>query len=350
MLFCYHRKLAWLERNQDGSIKGMVFKHPSSRAEPCSIPCGKCLACRANNAQSWALRVMHESVYCDGGCFITLTYHSGCVPVGYNLDKTDVQLFMKRLRRYIEYNNLGHIRSFLLVGEYGEKKGRPHYHLLILGWSPNDLKRLFTSDAGDEVYTSDIISKCWNKGICVIGKVEDASAAYVARYGKKLFVHNTGTRVKPFQLASRNIPLSNGQKGALGAQWLIDNHSVLRLGYINVATRKGVFKRRIPDYYFDLMEKWYPGEYEVIKELRYDYAMKATNGFLIVDQFGKPTICLPKGKSFDDDDVRESLRLLSGVKDDNIDTVALVEKASECLRLEAEAQNKKLGQLKRNIE
>ena len=350
MLFCYHRKLAWLVRAKDGSVEKMVFTRPPLGAEAVSVPCGKCLACRANNAQSWALRVMHESQYTDGGCFITLTYSPSYVPVGYNLCKKDVQDFMKRLRRRLEYNRLGHIRAFMCVGEYGEKRGRPHYHLLLLGWSPSDLVRYGRSYGGDDVFTSELVSECWGKGLCVVGTVADASAAYVARYGKKLFVNNAGLRVRPFQLSSRNIPLSNGDVGALGAQWVLDNHKALRLGYVNVLTKKGVFKRRIPDYYFDLLQKWFPSEYGELKSLRYDYAMEATSGFLIVDRLGYPTVALPKGKSFDDADVVENLRLLCGDKNGILCGESLLHSVCECLRCESDAQDKKLSLLKRSVE
>ena len=217
-MICYHRKIAWLD-----PIKGIVFKSPLPSARMVSVPCGKCLVCRANNAQSWALRVMHEAQYVSSACFVTLTYDPAFCPKDYSLKKKDVQDFMKRLRRQLEYHKLGAIRSYLVVGEYGSKRQRPHYHLLLLGWSPNDLVFFKYSYSGEPLYTSAFLESVWQKGFCPVGTVKDNAAAYVARYGRKLFEKEQVKREKPFMLSSRNISLADGKVGALGSQWVLDN-------------------------------------------------------------------------------------------------------------------------------
>lgn len=342
-MMCYHRKLAYLDD------KGLHFK-PVLGARVVSVPCGKCPACRANNASQWATRVMHESEFCDSGCFITLTYNPAKCPKDYALRKKDLQDFLKRLRRHIEYHKLGHIRAFFGVGEYGEKYGRPHYHLIILGWSPNDLQYHSESYSGETLYTSKTVEDCWGKGFAPVGVVKSEAAAYVARYGRKIFANSQGKcKQSPFMLASRNIPLSNGEYGALGAEWVVQNHKVLRFGYLNHPTKAGV-KRRIPEYYFDLLERWYPDEYEVIKQKRYDYAMEMTNGYLIIDDPNRhiPTVYLeatPRGGEA----MIETLRSIVGdVKSDDFDVLRRA--VEDVLRREEEKQNKALQKLKRNYE
>ena len=94
MAVCYHRKLAWL------TADGLKFR-PVKGAERVTVPCGKCIACRVNNASQWATRVMHEAQYCESACFITLTYSPDFVPSDYALRKSDLQKFIKRLRTHL---------------------------------------------------------------------------------------------------------------------------------------------------------------------------------------------------------------------------------------------------------
>lgn len=341
MAQCYHRKLAWLTED------GLSFR--KVRGARCvTVPCGKCLACRVNNAAQWATRAMHESLYIDEGCFITLTYNPENIPEGYNLKPTDVQKFLKRLRITLERKNLGHIRAFFLCGEYGTKKGRPHYHLLLLGWKPKDLKFFGLSYSGMPIYTSSFIEKIWGKGFAPIGTITSGSAAYVARYQKKATADNAGCRVKPFFRSSRDIPLSNGKKGALGAQWVIDNHASLRLGYV-VHPSDCNIKVRIPEYYFDLLQKWYPDEYEQVKQLRLDFAMDSNAGFYIVDGVDHtPSVCAMHGEEFDynviADFLGEDITKIVNLSQSDLLALLLAK-----IKTQADEQERRLNKLKRNL-
>lgn len=68
-----------------------------------------------------------------------------------------------------------------MAGEYGDKKGRPHYHACIFGHDFDD-KMLWTKKRGVKLYTSATLTKIWGKGWATIGEVNFASAAYIARY------------------------------------------------------------------------------------------------------------------------------------------------------------------------
>ena len=138
----------------------------------------------------------------DQNCFITLTYNDEHLPPSRNIEKKALQNFFKKLRTYInshhppyQHQPYKEIRYYA-CGEYGEKRGRPHYHACIFNYDFPD-KQIFrggrhpyhsgkfiqTND--HPLYTSAILQKIWNKGFTTIGEVTFDSAGYVARYVTK---------------------------------------------------------------------------------------------------------------------------------------------------------------------
>lgn len=340
MAICYHRKQAWITE------KGLKFR-PFLGAKRVTVPCGKCLACRANNASQWATRVMHEAEYVKSACFVTLTYSPEFVPSDYSLRKSDLQKFLKRLRISLERKHLGHIRAFLACGEYGEKRGRPHYHVLLLGWSPNDLVFHHISYSGEPVYTSKFLESIWRRGFCPVGTLTGRSAAYVARYSKKL-LNNAGNRLKPFVVSSRRIPLVGVEGfGAIGAQWLVDNHKALRLGYVHHPEHPDV-KVRIPEYYFDLLNKWWPDEYESIKHLRLDFVMDSFCGLELVedDITHEPSVLLHA----EEPDSIAQLRKFVSVSDPSVPLFDLLKLAKAKVLNLSRTQDEALTKLERGLE
>lgn len=276
---CYNRLMAWIP--PDGGK--LIFNSRAARPGmiQVTVPCGKCMACRVNHSSQLATRIMHEFQYAgDVGCFVTLTYAPEHCPKDFAIHKDSVQKFIKRVRRYLDYHVKGSLRAFFGCGEYGDKRGRPHYHVLLLGWCPDDLVYHGKSYSGEPIYTSKIMESLWPFGFCPIGSLTRKSSGYVARYAKKC-VGDGSSRQKPFLLYSRNIPLSDGKFGSLGAQWCIDNLEELRRGYLvdHDDTSKHL---RIPDYYFDLCERYNVDLYNRIKLLRYDYAQEESDGWFSV--------------------------------------------------------------------
>lgn len=145
-----------------------------------SLPCGQCVGCRLERSRQWAVRCMHEASLYEDNSFLTLTYNDEHLPANLSLDLGDFQDFMKRLRKSIAPKRV----RFYHCGEYGENLGRPHYHALLFNHSFSD-KKLFSSRSGNNVYTSDSLSKLWPLGFAVFGAVTFDSAAYVARYVMK---------------------------------------------------------------------------------------------------------------------------------------------------------------------
>lgn len=148
---------------------------------PMEIPCHNCVGCKLEYSRQWSIRMMHEKRFHDETCFITLTYDDQHVPQNYGLDVRTAQLFMKRLRRYVEPKKI----RFFLVGEYGDQNGRPHYHAVIFGHDWADKTFHDTSESGEKIYTSETLRRLWGNGIVSTQDVTHKSAAYVARYSVK---------------------------------------------------------------------------------------------------------------------------------------------------------------------
>lgn len=122
---------------------------------------------------------MHEE-----NSFITLTYNDQHIPDGFDLDYTDFQKFMKRLRKKFHPKKV----RFFACGEYGETFTRPHFHACLFGISFNDRLYFKTTKAGAKIYTSKTLDRLWTDssgnpiGYATVGNVDFESAAYVARY------------------------------------------------------------------------------------------------------------------------------------------------------------------------
>lgn len=116
-------------------------------------------------------RLLQEDKVSDESIFVTLTYDTEFVPItekGFmSLSKSDVQKWIKRIRKK-EARKV----KYYLVGEYGPKTDRPHYHAILFNCN------------------GDIAVDCWRKGNIVVGDVSGASVSYTAGY-----INKPGTRV-----------------------------------------------------------------------------------------------------------------------------------------------------------
>lgn len=145
------------------------------------IPCGQCVGCRLDYARSWALRCVHEAKLHEQNCVITLTYDDAHLPVAGNLQYSDYQFFMKRLRRRFFSSTI----RFFMSGEYGEANGRPHYHALLFGFDFSDKSPTRKAKNDSQLYSSKMLDEVWRNGRTEIGEMSYESAAYVARYVMK---------------------------------------------------------------------------------------------------------------------------------------------------------------------
>lgn len=143
-----------------------------------TVPCGRCIGCRIDHARGWAIRMMDESRFHEDLSFITLTYSQENLPPDHGLRLRDSQLFLKRLRKAH-----GKFRYFL-CGEYGGETLRPHYHAIMFGYRPDDLRIHLPGDDHD-TYTSASLEAIWGLGFVTVGEVTPETCAYVARYVTK---------------------------------------------------------------------------------------------------------------------------------------------------------------------
>lgn len=138
------------------------------------VPCGKCYHCRMTKVNEWITRMRLQSATYKNTYFITLTIspdapqdvltaHNSVkstinsnhkyVNTPITLDKATAQKFLKRLRRYNDLPSL----TYFLVGEYGHKYGRPHYHAIL--WCDEDI-------------TLDMLRDAWQLGGVSIGDID----------------------------------------------------------------------------------------------------------------------------------------------------------------------------------
>jgi hypothetical protein len=186
------------------------------------VPCGQCAFCGATKRSDWALRLHYEGRKHEVKKFLTLTYadaHLVWKSGVSQLSKRDVQLWCKRVRK------AGYKFRYYIVGEYGSKTFRPHYHILFFGSVPDE-----------------VIRSSWPLGHVHIGKVTEASVMYCLGYiinGKGWKMRTR--RVAPFSLMSR--------KPGLGANYLtpamIAWHKSDRKNYAVLDGKR----RHLPRYY-----------------------------------------------------------------------------------------------------
>lgn len=162
------------------------------------VPCGKCLFCLQNRRNDWTARLMQEYKVSSSAHFVTLTYHPKYLP-DRGVTKRHLQLFIKRLRKESQ-NRL----RYYAVGEYGSRTGRAHYHLILFNLEdPEFIRGVWRHpDTKQEL------------GIVHIGKVTEASCAYVTKYVIQRHDHSDKSLNPPFCLMSRGY--------GLGAHYLTD--------------------------------------------------------------------------------------------------------------------------------
>lgn len=122
--------------------------------------CGRCVECMNDQSTAWAVRCFLESKHHKKNCIITMTYNERWNDG--ELHKRDYQLFLKRLRKAIAPAEI----KYFVSGEYGSLYGRPHYHIIIFGWCPDDLRPYKRSKKGTLLYNSSFVDSLWTARVC----------------------------------------------------------------------------------------------------------------------------------------------------------------------------------------
>lgn len=176
------------------------------------------MACRINRTTEWGIRMLYESEEWQETAFITCTYDNEHLPEGNSLNKEDCQKFIKRLRYNLDSRKI----RYFLVGEYGEKTWRPHYHAIVFGLGANEADNRLVQDS-------------WKLGnTYVLPYIGMATSNYVAGYIQKKLYGDEGKEVygkrgilPPFSLMSQGI----------GKNMLKDKERILKKKHITVGGR-----------------------------------------------------------------------------------------------------------------
>lgn len=120
--------------------KVWLLKGPKYEAQ--EVACGKCWQCRAHRQSDYVGRCLCEAAVSEWVWVLTLTYRDAGDDLSdrqdgdhldrVRLNKEHVQRMWKNLRAGGRKKINRSIR-YLVVGEYGERKGRAHWHALVFG-------------------------------------------------------------------------------------------------------------------------------------------------------------------------------------------------------------------------
>ena len=232
------------------------------------VPCGKCAICMSNRKQEWIFRLKQELDVSCAAVFVTLSYDDLHLPFRdkegnyyrlsdtplYNeeeahqsLCKRDIQLFMKRLRKqtdamiskYQAKNLVCPIGMprFYLVGEYGGKHQRPHYHAILFNiphWPVGSYDPYL------------FIGNIWHQGNISIGPVNGRVLNYVVSYMDL-------KKEKPHEFSEDQFCLMSRRPG-IGANYLEKSHIKSYYDYEklkdnNVLVSMDGLKMPMPTYY-----------------------------------------------------------------------------------------------------
>lgn len=155
----------------------MICRKPFFLGGAVPVGCGQCLPCRINTRRVWAARQLLESFGHESNSFVTLTYNEKSLPKDGSLDPEALQLFLKRLRKRLSPVRI----RFLGVGEYGDRSGRPHYHLSVFG-------------AGREIEGA--VNKAWDQGHIMVAEFNWETAQYVCGYVIKKMTDKSDPRLE----------------------------------------------------------------------------------------------------------------------------------------------------------
>lgn len=248
-------------------------KYAIDAASSISLPCGQCIGCRLDRSRRHAVQLMLENQMHEKSIFLTFTYDDVHVPyivdtetgeMLQTLKKEHITLFLKRLRRQIEYHYPanGKIRYFY-CGEYGDHTERPHYHMILFGFEPPDKTLYRTTFNGDKLYNSEFLSKCWPKGFVNFGNVTFESAAYVARYICKKI---TGNMAEEHYRGRCPEFVCMSNRPGIGKSWF-DKYKDDVYPQDFVIVRDNV-KVKPPKYFDKLYEKYFPDDFALIRAKR----------------------------------------------------------------------------------
>jgi len=158
----------------------------------------------------------------DEGRRQALRWPNSVAPWAGSLRRRDVVLFMKRLRHSLLKSHGVRVRAYI-VGEYGGRNMRPHYHLCLFGFDFRDDRRSAgKSKQGHAQFVSARLDALWGMGKCWVNEMGQEVAQYAAKYAVKSQGERCELRMSSFgELVQIAPPFDGLPKGkALGLPFL----------------------------------------------------------------------------------------------------------------------------------
>lgn len=185
------------------------------------LPCRKCTQCRAYRVSNWVGKCLAESKTARSVDYVTLSYcerdsrHAGKiadpVPVGYSreLHYEDVQKYIKRIRK------AGYKVRYVVAGEYGDLKGRAHWHILLFWQGPRPERVIddYSLKGQNAIYGNMWRDQFWHHGHVNYQPFHEGAARYVCKYLLKWDSDKDPNRKTKFRFSSRP---------GIGFTWLVD--------------------------------------------------------------------------------------------------------------------------------
>jgi hypothetical protein len=200
----------------------MICPRPSNIVDPRSnndrgfsrmfVGCGRCGACKHNKRVEWSFRLFQEAKHSHSIYFTTLTYHESVIPLcnggdDYTLKYEDAKEFIdllrkKQLRKKRQSTWPFKFRYFL-IGEYGGKFGRPHYHILFFNLNPDLIEVEF--------------QRTWGMGITEVSKLNDRRINYATKFH---VLANNGLRGSDFETEVSKEFTTMSRNPGIGYQYI----------------------------------------------------------------------------------------------------------------------------------
>lgn len=174
--------------------------NPSKLPDGGFVPCRECWQCRETKVDDWVGRNIAESKTAKAAHVVTLTYGRDLEnPTAAGIDHlraavltySDVQKFLKLLRRH------GFPVRYFVTGEYGSKKGRAHWHI-ILYWQDR---------VPDVQLRRNVMFDHWPHGWTYWDKMSPQAVRYACKYLVKVAGDENGQIFGP--MPSKKPPLGD---------------------------------------------------------------------------------------------------------------------------------------------
>lgn len=275
---CNNPLLAWKSKTVDPvTRKRGTTLHWQEALDPKMsflVPCyNKCRACLYARAQDWGIKGACELHMMKVGDFLNLSYAPKYLPKNNTLVRKHIQDFNKRLRKFAKQNGTEEYLRILYCGEYGELKGRAHYHLVVFGHQFGNQYDEKGSNGNQKypIYRSKDLDQLWPYGKSWIGTVTFDSVQYLSKYTVKKV---SGKFAEEFYGKRGQIPpfiQGPSKGGALGIPYLEKYKNDI---YPRDSVKIDGREMKPPRSFDDWLEKTDPAMFKTIKTNRVQQAEK----------------------------------------------------------------------------